>query len=118
MHCLVCSVQLTGKKTHFCSTKCKSRAHQHNSYPAQQARAKLRKSVLIDKMGGCCSVCGYKKNYAALEFHHKDPSTKKFNLDSRSLSNRKESRIEKEAKKCILICSNCHRELHNPDLSI
>ena len=64
---------------------------------------------------GGCEKCGYSKNYAALEFHHLDPETKSFQLDLRSLSNRKWLAITEEAKKCILLCSNCDAELHNPD---
>ncbi len=40
---------------------------------------------------------------------------KEFQLDLRSLSNRKWESILIEAEKCILLCSNCHSELHNPD---
>ena len=58
-----------------------------NDYEMQQKRAWSRKLELIIKMGGECSKCGYKKNVAALEFHHIDPSQKKFPLDSRHLSN-------------------------------
>ena len=63
---------------------------------------------------GSCEKCGYDRNYAALEFHHVDSDRKSFQLDLRSLSNRKWSVIMKEAEKCILLCSNCHAELHNP----
>jgi predicted HNH restriction endonuclease len=67
---------------------------------------------------GSCKNCGYSKNHAALEFHHVDLSTKSFQLDLRSLSNRRWSVIVEEAKKCILLCSNCHAELHNPDCTM
>ncbi len=60
-------------------------------------------------------MCGYDKNYAALEFHHKVPIEKLFQLDLRSLSNRSWDAILEEAKKCQLLCSNCHAEYHNPD---
>jgi hypothetical protein len=62
-------------------------------------------------------VCGYDRNFAALEFHHLDPSTKAFNLDLRSLSNRAWERIVQESEKCELVCSNCHKEIHNPEAS-
>ena len=69
------------------------------------------KATLIEEAGGCCSQCGYNKNPAALEFHHPDPSAKERGIigTSKSLARQRE-----EAEKCILVCANCHRELHNP----
>ena len=64
--------------------------------------------------GGECQICSYRKNLAALEFHHIHADEKGFQLDLRSLSNRAWSQILDEAHKCILVCANCHRELHNP----
>lgn len=71
---------------------------------------------MVQVLGGSCSKCGYKKNLAALEFHHIDPLVKEFKLDSRRISNTSEENIQKELRKCILLCANCHRELHNPSL--
>ena len=68
--------------------------------------------------GGSCISCGYDKNTSALEFHHRVPADKSFQLDLRSLSNRSWANILSEVKKCDLLCSNCHKELHNPDCSI
>ena len=61
-------------------------------------------------------MCGYSKNFAALEFHHLDPVSKSFQLDLRSLSNRRWSAVLEESDKCILLCSNCHAEWHNPQV--
>jgi len=71
---------------------------------------------LVKQFGGYCSVCGYNKNLSALTFHHNNE--KKFKLTVRSLLNRTMSKILSEAKKCILLCHNCHSEIHNPDLNI
>ncbi|MGD8926750.1 MAG: hypothetical protein PVG20_07855, partial [Thioalkalispiraceae bacterium] len=65
--------------------------------------------------GNECELCGYAKNHAALEFHHTKPEEKIFQLDLRSLSNRRWELILEEAQKCQLLCSNCHAELHNPE---
>jgi 5-methylcytosine-specific restriction endonuclease McrA len=83
----------------------------------QQERAKSRKQKLIELLGGKCSVCGYSKNYAALEFHHTNPIEKDGNLDSRKLSNSTWGWCLEESKKCILLCSNCHAEHHHPHLN-
>lgn len=69
-----------------------------------------RKNNLVKFLGNKCCLCGYKKSNAALEFHHLDPKSKKYQLSSGNCHNIQED-IE-EAKKCILVCSNCHREIH------
>lgn len=110
--CVKCGKPLKGKQTKFCSTVCKN--DQNQSYLAQQARGLKRKLALIQRFGGQCAMCGYKKNSSALDLHHLDPKEKSFALDLRSLSNRKQSKIDAEVGKCILVCRNCHAELHNP----
>ena len=73
-------------------------------------RQKIKRD-LIEHMGGKCSVCGYNKCLAALEFHHLDPTQKEF---APSTNSKSWDKILVEAEKCILVCANCHRELHNP----
>jgi hypothetical protein len=117
MECVECDKKLQGRQTRFCSRECKNKSGNvaYQSYLAQQRRGRLRKIKLVKMYRGGCEKCAYSKNYAALEFHHLDPETKSFQLDLRSLSNRKWRAITEEAKKCILLCSNCHAELHNPE---
>jgi len=114
--CLVCGNPLVGKQTKFCSIDCKNKHHQ--SYEAQKRRGIDRKLTLIEAAGGKCSVCGYQKNLAALSFHHTESATKDFKLDMRSLSNRTYASVQSEISKCILVCLNCHAELHNPHLDL
>ena len=73
-------------------------------------RRKENKKLLVEYKGGQCERCGYDKCIAALEFHHLDPSTKEFGLTGNTYSL---DRQKKEADKCILVCANCHREIHN-----
>lgn len=84
-----------------------------NNYNKQRERALKRKIELIEYKGGKCEKCNYDKNIAAFEFHHLDPKDKKFQLDSRHLSNTNIIDLKTEVDKCILLCANCHRELHN-----
>ncbi len=114
--CRNCPKQLTGKQTMYCSGQCKNKSHQ--SYPSQKRRGVSRKLEIINKLGGKCSHCNYNKNLAALTFHHSDPKLKEFKLDVRSLSNRKIEKVLVEIDKCVLLCHNCHSELHNPDLDL
>jgi len=55
--------------------------------------------------------CGYNKCLEALEFHHRNPSEKEFNVSSKGHS-RSWERVKKEIEKCDLLCANCHREIH------
>ena len=80
------------------------------------ARGLRRKEDLISAAGGCCSNCGYDKNLAALTWHHLVPSEKSFELDLRALSNRCDASIMAEVRKCVLLCANCHAEVHFPHL--
>ena len=84
-----------------------------NEYRKQKERALKRKLELIELKGGKCEKCGYDKNIAALEFHHLNPSEKSFQIDSRHLSNTHIDKLKIEVNKCILLCANCHREIHN-----
>jgi len=66
---------------------------------------------LIALHGGKCKRCGYDKCAAALEFHHMDPDSKEFGLAQRG-ETRSLARMIEESMKCVLLCSNCHKELH------
>ena len=79
-----------------------------------QAVAKRRKKIrelAIEYLGGKCCFCGYHRCFASLDFHHIDESTKKFGLSQDGLT-RSWEKTEQELKKCILVCANCHREIH------
>jgi hypothetical protein len=75
-------------------------------------RSRLLKSQMVEYKGGCCVKCGYNKYLGALEFHHLDPSKKDFN-PSKLKKYSFDDRVKIELDKCILVCSNCHREIHH-----
>lgn len=75
------------------------------------------KQDAINLLGGKCINCGYNKSNHALEFHHKNPKDKEYAIGSRMAfisSNSKSSYLDviDELNKCILLCKNCHAELH------
>lgn len=120
MNCKTCNNLLSGRQRVFCSKQCKAKDinNKHNDYAAQKQRSIMRKTHFVNQFGGKCSICGYSKNLAALCFHHIDGGkTKEFGVDSRQFSNRSIAALEKELKKCILICSNCHMQEHYPELN-
>ena len=73
-------------------------------------RRRRIKQILIEEAGGRCAGCGYDRLPAALHFHHVDPSKKEFGLSAGGLSRGLE-RARKEARKCVLLCGNCHAEV-------
>ena len=61
------------------------------------------------KLSKGCSVCGYNKCAKALVFHHNgDKSFELSNARRYSIKN-----LKKEIDKCIVLCANCHAELHS-----
>lgn len=94
---------LEGRGYYRC-TKCRSNA-------VSKRRRKV-KALLVKHKGGKCEKCGYNKCIAALEFHHLDPSEKDFGI-SVSGNTLKLAKLKKEVDKCILVCANCHREIHD-----
>lgn len=78
------------------------------------SRERERKERLVVMMGGVCKICGFSGNLAAYDFHHPNENYKLLDI-SRGLrfdNSRFESEVVEEAKKCILLCANCHRTLH------
>jgi Fe-S cluster biogenesis protein NfuA len=79
------------------------------TYRYQKKKRKALKAALITARGGRCEGCGYNAATAALEFHHRDPSSKEFQISNSSVSR---VRLWAEAAKCDLLCANCHRLRH------
>lgn len=68
------------------------------------------KRMLVEEAGGKCLICGYHRCQQALQFHHLDPRMKSFHLGQGGLS-RSLARCRAEARKCALLCANCHAEV-------
>lgn len=90
-----------GKESYYC-TAC--------SILRQKKRRAEKKSRAVEYKGGRCMKCGYNKSHSALDFHHEDPSQK--DADFTTMKNWSWERIKEEIDKCILVCANCHREIH------
>ncbi|MEK6917572.1 MAG: hypothetical protein AABW51_01350 [Nanoarchaeota archaeon] len=80
-------------------------------YLRKMNRRKRLKEEVVNMLGNKCRLCGYNKSYAAFDFHH-DKGEKEENI-SYLIKNESRQKLLKEVEKCILLCSNCHRELHN-----
>lgn len=80
-----------------------------NSCSVNERRTKIKIKCLKYK-GNKCEICGYNKCIRALSFHHTDPSKKDFIISGNHT--RRWTKIRKELDKCILVCANCHMEIH------
>ena len=73
---------------------------------------KSQKQRIIDAMGGCCCICGYNKCNSSLALHHLDPTQKEFNFGRFRANPKNWETTVKELRKCVLLCHNCHCEVH------
>lgn len=71
-----------------------------------------RKKDLINVFGGKCCICGFDKFQSALEFHHVNPEEKSFGIGGSNAATKNLEDQLQEAQKCILVCANCHRGIH------
>lgn len=77
-------------------------------------RTCAKKLKAIDYLGNKCQICN-EKSYYKLCFHHKNENEKDF--DWSSIRDKSWLKIENELNKCILLCYNCHHEIHSNDSS-
>lgn len=106
--CPICSKEF--------STNINNRIYCYECSPINDSskyRKRAVKHQLILYKGGKCEKCGYNKCEGALQFHHIDMSQKEFQLsDSDITKNISLNDLKKEVDKCMLLCANCHAELH------
>ena len=135
-YCEKCNKTLVGKQTKYCCGKCeyyirhiKHKERDNITKSKYQKNHRKERNTYVNKLRyerylyfiglkDCkCEFCGYDKNTAALCFHHKDPSQKKFKLDISAFSNHTMEDLQIEYDKCMQLCHNCHMELHYPHLN-
>ncbi len=108
--CQICGIELTKKN----NTKlCKEHRYLYKKYDNQYYYIKDYRNKIKEKSveykGGKCFICGYDKCNRSLQFHHQNPSEKDFDFNRI----RNWERVKKELDKCILVCANCHAEIHD-----
>lgn len=82
---------------------------------AVHKRRKRVREMAVEYKGGMCARCGYNRCAEALEFHHTDLTKKDFGISARGYT-RSWERVKKELDKCVMLCANCHREIHTQKL--
>ena len=75
-------------------------------------RQQTHKKLCIEYKGGKCQHCGYDKHPSAMQFHHRDPQEKDYNISSCCATTFNDS-IKTELDKCDLVCANCHFIIHS-----
>jgi hypothetical protein len=106
---LICACEQCGRRYAYDfrkgHTKRKCNSCRSNGWRDRRAL----KQRMVDFKGGCCEICGYDRCLRALDFHHRDPTTKRFTLAHGH--NRSWEDLRRELEKCTLVCSNCHLEI-------
>ncbi|MEK7601318.1 MAG: hypothetical protein AAB480_02200 [Patescibacteria group bacterium] len=75
-----------------------------------ERRRKLKK-MLVEYKGGKCVLCGFKGYFGVFDLHHTGDQPKSFGMSKGGIT-RSWAKMKAEADKCVLICANCHREVH------
>ena len=102
----------TNKSRQFCYNCSPIKSSNHYS-PEHKTERRKRKEALIKMLGGKCVACGYNKTIEALSFHHIQPENKLFDISGNGNLMQDWDIVVAEAKKCEILCLNCHSELHN-----
>ncbi len=91
--------------------KLKAEQKRLKNIEAVKKRRKKLKELAVEYKGGKCCKCNYDKCIGALEFHHLDSNEKDFGIAAKGHTVSWE-RMKLELDKCIMVCANCHREIH------
>ena len=99
----------TGKRKGKIQSYCRKCNHQNTLNRQREFKQKC-----VEYKGGRCVICGYDKYIGSLDFHHLDPSQKDFAISHMKQTSfaKNETIIKQELDKCILVCKNCHCEIH------
>lgn len=75
-----------------------------------QQRLLAARQIMIDKIKGVpCLDCGHSYPSYVMDFDHRDPSTKLFDVARIKTSTRRWSVVLEEMAKCDVVCARCHR---------
>ena len=72
---------------------------------------RVTKARAVAFMGGTCFGCGASHANSVFEFHHLNAWDKEFGI-SQDGAMRSWQKVVTELAKCVMLCANCHREVH------
>jgi len=92
---------------------CSRDAEVHRRCKLHNARLKRLelKKALVDKAGNQCLDCEKTYPFRVYDFHHRKPGKKGHDM-AKLIGDNNYVEAHKEAKKCDLLCANCHRLRH------
>lgn len=106
----------SSKACRSCQTRYSKQHYKKNlanyKYRDASRRRFIRNVVLEIKKSSSCERCGF-SNYLALQFHHKDPSNKRFSISNAARDCGEINKVLEEINKCEVLCANCHAIHHN-----
>lgn len=96
----------------------KERLRNDEDYVARQKEwAKSRRRKLVERVKEVkrqgCAVCGYDRSLRSLHFHHVDDHLKEGSINSLVTGRYSDEVINEELGKCVVLCANCHGEVHD-----
>ena len=94
-------------------TSCGCAAHptKKQDHPVIAFRKRI-KIALVEGFQHQCTCCGLVDEPQLYDFHHLNPEEKTFGIASASTTRSRQAYAD-EAKKCIMVCANCHRRIEN-----
>jgi hypothetical protein len=110
--CQICQIHVSHQGT-YCKQHLPPKSKRQRTLTSYQSIKKQRQNIKIKAVaykGGSCVKCGYNRCLRSLQFHHIDPTQKDFAISS---SGKSWADILLELDKCVLVCSNCHGEIHD-----
>jgi hypothetical protein len=113
----------TTKHRVWCSNLCKHKTFERRLHERAEKQGKYKgkyivrfrqrqKQKAVQYKGGKCSICGYDRSIRAMKFHHIDPKEKEFGISAEGVT-RSWAAVQLELDKCLLVCGNCHDEIHD-----
>ena len=111
-YCKVCKKEIDHSQRTNGKTTCSECNKELFIKRSRSGYIKRRNTFNIFKTSFGCVICGYKKYSGALDFHHIDPKQKEIRLSGRHTASFSK-KIKDELDKCVLVCKNCHYELHD-----
>jgi hypothetical protein len=106
---LICTCEQCGRRYAYDFRKGHTKRKCNSCRNGRRSDRRALKQRMVDYKGGRCEICGYDRCLRALDFHHRDPATKRFTIAHGH--NRSWESLRLELDKCLLVCSNCHLEI-------
>ena len=114
--CTKCKLKLPIEEFHWRNKAAGTRRSEckkcHNATMRKDYDKKREQVDAMKFSFGGCQKCGYDKCIEALDFHHRNPDEKEYDIAQMIRNHRTQEVIAQEMQKCVVLCANCHREFH------